>query len=113
MAEVDAFRLRRSPGDSTDDAMSGAFNRLFRAELIRNAATRPSGGWKSVSDFGIALAEYVDCFNHGRLRGEIEHVPLAEQCEHGRPARARRADCRSGDGRLFAGFSLATGTALA
>jgi hypothetical protein len=36
------------------------------------------GGWKSVSDVGIAVAEYVDWYNHRRLHGEIGLVPPAE-----------------------------------
>jgi transposase InsO family protein len=38
----------------------------------------PSGGWKSVADVEIAVAEYVDWFNHRRLHGEIGLVPPAE-----------------------------------
>ena len=39
---------------------------------------RPKGGWKSVVDVEIAVAEYVDWFNHRRLHGEIGLVPPAE-----------------------------------
>ena len=40
---------------------------------------RPKGGWKSVGDVEIAVAEYVaDWFNHRRLHGEIGLVPPAE-----------------------------------
>jgi hypothetical protein len=51
---------------------------LFKAECIRNPAMRPKGGWKSVGDVEIAVAEYVDWFNHRRLHGEIGLVPPAE-----------------------------------
>ena len=39
---------------------------------------RPKGGWKSVGDVEIAVAEYIDWFNHRRLHGELNHVPPAE-----------------------------------
>ncbi len=39
---------------------------------------RPKGGWKSVGDVEIAVAEYVDWFNHRRLHGEIGLIPPAE-----------------------------------
>ncbi len=39
---------------------------------------RPRGGWRSVGDVEIAVAEYVDWFNHRRLHGEIGLVPPAE-----------------------------------
>ncbi len=35
-------------------------------------------GWKSVVDVEIAVAEYVDWYNHRRLHGEIGLVPPAE-----------------------------------
>ncbi|WP_203231431.1 integrase core domain-containing protein, partial [Nocardioides caldifontis] len=55
-----------------------ALNSLFKAECIRNPAMRPKGGWKNVSDVEIAVAEYVDWYNHRRLHGEIGLVPPAE-----------------------------------
>ena len=58
--------------------MAEAFNSLFKAECIRNPAMRPNGGWKTVADVEIAVAEYVDWFNHRRLHGEIGLVPPAE-----------------------------------
>lgn len=36
------------------------------------------GGWKNVGDVEIAVAEYLDWFNHRRLHGEIGLVPPAE-----------------------------------
>ena len=39
---------------------------------------RPKGGWKSVGDVEIAVAECVDWFNYRRLHGEIGLVPPAE-----------------------------------
>ena len=58
--------------------MAEALNSLFKAECIRNPVMRPKGGWKSVSDVEIAVAEYVDWFNHRRLHGEIGLIPPAE-----------------------------------
>ncbi|WP_406051357.1 IS3 family transposase [Kribbella sp. NBC_00889] len=78
LAEADAVASVGSRGDSYDNAMAEAFNSLFKAELIRNPATRPNTGWKSINDVEIAVAEYVDWFNHRRLHGEIGHVPPAE-----------------------------------
>ena len=60
------------------NAMAEALNSLFKAECIRNPVMRPKGGWKSVVDVEIAVAEYVDWFNHRRLHGEIGFVPPAE-----------------------------------
>jgi transposase InsO family protein len=77
LAEADAVASVGSKGDSYDNAMAEAFNALFKAELIRNPVMR-QGGWKSVSDVEIAVAEYIDWYNHRRLHGEIGHVPPAE-----------------------------------
>ncbi len=68
----------RRRGDSYDKAMAEALNSLFKTECIRNPVMRPKGGWKSVGDVEIAVAEYVDWFNHRRLHGEIGLVPPAE-----------------------------------
>ncbi|UFS59790.1 IS3 family transposase [Subtercola endophyticus] len=54
--------------------MAEAFNSLFKAELIRNR-----GPWKSIDDLEIAVAEYIDWFNHRRLHGELSHVPPIEK----------------------------------
>ena len=48
--------------------MAEALNSLFNAECIRNPAMRPKGGWKSVIDVELAVAEYVGWFNHRRLQ---------------------------------------------
>lgn len=60
-------------GDSYDNALAEAFNSLFKAELIRNR-----GPWKSLDEVEIAVAEYIDWFNHRRLHGEIGLVPPTE-----------------------------------
>jgi putative transposase len=53
--------------------MAEAFNSLFKAEPVRN-----KGPWRSIDDLEIAVAEYVDWFNHRRLRGESGLVPPVE-----------------------------------
>lgn len=78
LAEAEAVASVGSRGDSYDNAMAEALNSLFKAECIRNPVMRPKGGWKSVSDVEIAVAEYVDWFNHRRPHGEIGLVPPAE-----------------------------------
>jgi len=78
LAEAEAVASVGSRGDSYDNAMAEALNSLFKAECIRNPVMRPNGDWKNVSDVEIAVAEYVDWFNHRRLHGEIGLVPPAE-----------------------------------
>ena len=78
LAEAEAVASVGSKGDSYDNAMAEALNSLFKAECIRNPVMRPKGGWKCVGDVEIAVAEYVDWFNHQRLHGEIGLVPPAE-----------------------------------
>lgn len=78
LAEADAVGSVGSKGDSYDNAMAEAFNSLFKAECIRNPMMRPNGGWASIRDVEIAVAEYVDWFNQRRVHGEIGHVPPAE-----------------------------------
>jgi putative transposase len=78
LAEAEAVASVGSRGDSYDNAMAEALNSLFKAECIRNPVMRPKGGWKSVGDVEIAVAEYVDWFNHRRLHGELGLVPPAE-----------------------------------
>ena len=73
LAEAGAVASVGTTGDSYDNALAEAFNSLFKAELIRN-----KGPWKSIDDREIAVAEYVDWFNHRRLHGEIGLVPPAE-----------------------------------
>jgi len=76
--EAGAVASVGSKGDSYDNAMAEAFNALFKAELIRNPAARPTGGWKSITDVEIAVAEYIDWYNHRRLHHEIGLVPPVE-----------------------------------
>jgi putative transposase len=73
LAEAGVVASVGTTGDSYDNALAEAFNSLFKAELIRN-----KGPWKSIDDLEIAVAEYIDWFNHRRLHGEIGLVPPAE-----------------------------------
>ncbi len=67
-----------SRGDSYDNTLAEAFNSLFKAECIRNSAMRPKGGWASIRDVEIAVAQYADWFDERRLHGQIGMVPPAE-----------------------------------
>jgi putative transposase len=73
LADAGAVASVGSTGDSYDNALAEAFNSLFKAELIRN-----KGPWKSIDDLEIAVAEYIDWFNHRRLHGEIGTIPPVE-----------------------------------
>jgi putative transposase len=73
LADAGAVASVGSTGDSYDNALAEAFNSLFKAELIRN-----KGPWKSIDDLEIAVAEYIDWFNHRRLHGEMGLVPPVE-----------------------------------
>ena len=73
LAEAGAVASVGSTGDSYDNALAEAFNSLFKAELVRN-----KGPWKNIDDLEIAVAEYIDWFNHRRLHGEIGLVPPVE-----------------------------------
>ena len=84
LAEAEAVASVGSKGASYDNAMAEALNSLFTAECIRNPVMRPKGGWKSVVDVEIAVAEYIDWYNYRRLHGEIGLVPPAEfETNHG------------------------------
>jgi putative transposase len=71
--EVDAVASVGSIGDSYDNAMAEAFNSLFKAELVRNR-----GPWRGIDDLEIAVAEYIDWYNHRRLHGELGLIPPVE-----------------------------------
>ena len=78
LAEAGAVASVGSTGDSYDNALAEAFNSLFKAELLRN-----KGPWRGIDDLEIAVAEYLDWFNHRRLHGEIGLVPPVEfETEH-------------------------------
>jgi putative transposase len=73
LAEAGAVASVGSKGDSYDNAMAEALNSIFKAELIRN-----KGPWASIDDLEIAIAEYIDWYNHRRLHGELNLVPPVE-----------------------------------
>jgi len=73
LAEAGAVASVGSKGDSYDNAMAEAFNSIFKAELIRN-----KGPWRGTDDLEIAVAEYIDWYNHRRLHGELGLIPPVE-----------------------------------
>ena len=73
LAEAGAVASVGSTGNSYDNALAKAFNSLFKAELVRN-----KGPWKNIDDLEIAVAEYIDWFNHRRLHAEIGTIPPVE-----------------------------------
>ena len=73
LAKAELVTSVGSTGDSYDNAMAGAFNSLFKAELVRNR-----GPWINIDDLEIAVAEYIDWFNFRRLHGEIGLIPPIE-----------------------------------
>jgi len=73
LAEAGAVASVGSTGDSYDNALAEAFNSLFKGELVRN-----KGPWTGHDDLEIAVAEYVDWYNHRRLHGELGEVPPVE-----------------------------------
>jgi putative transposase len=77
LADAGAVASVGSTGDSYDNALAEAFNSLFKAELVRN-----KGPWCSIDDLEIAVAEYIDWYNHRRLHGEIGLIPPVEHEDH-------------------------------
>ena len=77
LAEAEVVASVGSVGDSYDNAMAEAFNSLFKAELVRN-----EGPWQGIEDLEIAVAEYIDWYNHRRLHGEIGLLPPVEYENH-------------------------------
>lgn len=73
LSEVDVVASVGSVGDSYDNAMAEAFNSLFKAELVRNR-----GPWNGINDLELAVAEYIDWYNHRRLHGELGLIPPVE-----------------------------------
>jgi putative transposase len=73
LADAGAVASVGSTGDSYDNALAEAFNSLFKAELVRNR-----GPWHSIEDLEIAVAEYIDWFNHRRLHTQIGLIPPTE-----------------------------------
>ena len=77
LAEAEVVASVGSVGDSYDNAMAEAFNSLFKAELVRNR-----GPWAGINDLEIAVAEYIDWYNHRRLHGELGLIPPVEYEDH-------------------------------
>lgn len=77
LAEAEAVASVGSRGDSYDNAMAEAFNSLFKGELIHNPLKR-GRGWQSINDVEIAVAEYIDWYNHRRVHGELAQRSPAE-----------------------------------
>jgi putative transposase len=73
LVEAGAVVSVGSRGDSYDNAMAEAFNSIFKAELIRN-----KGPWRGIDDLELAVAEYIDWYNHRRLHGELGLIPPVE-----------------------------------
>lgn len=73
LAEAGVVASVGSRGDSYDNALAEGFNSLFKAELARN-----KGPWRGIADLEIAVAEYIDWFNHQRLHSEIGMIPPIE-----------------------------------
>jgi putative transposase len=73
LAAEEAVASVGSKGDSYDNAMAEALNSLFKAELVRN-----KGPWRDINHLEVAVAEWVDWYNHRRLHGELGHVPPAK-----------------------------------
>ena len=86
LSEVAAVASVGSVGDSYDNAMAEAFNSLFKAELVRNR-----GPWNGINDLELAVAEYIDWYNHRRLHGELGLIPPVEyEAHHDAPQPARQ-----------------------
>lgn len=75
LAEAGLIASVGSTEDSYDNTMAEAFNSLFKAELLRNRSP-----WSNSDDLEIAVAEYIDWFDHRRLHRQIGLVPPGE-CE--------------------------------
>ncbi|WP_349358620.1 DDE-type integrase/transposase/recombinase [Cryobacterium sp. PH31-AA6] len=69
LAEAEAVASVGSKADCYDNAMAEAFNSLCKAELIRNRGPR-----RGIDSLEIAVAEYIDWFNHRRLQAETVYL---------------------------------------
>jgi putative transposase len=85
LAAAGAVASVGSVGDSYDNALAEAFNSVFKAELIRN-----KGPWRGIDDVEIAVAEYIDWYNHRRLHGELGHIPPVEHETNHQPTTTAR-----------------------
>jgi hypothetical protein len=60
-----------SRGDSFDNALAESTIGLYKTELVRRR-----GPWRGLDDLELATLEWVDWYNHRRLHGALDHVPL-------------------------------------
>ena len=82
LADAEVVASVGSRGDSYDNAMAEAFNSLLKGELIHNPIVL-GRGWQSIRDVELAMAEYVDWYNHRRLHGELgQRTPAAIEAAH-------------------------------
>ena len=59
-------------GDSYDNALAEAINKLYKTELIRKP-----GPWRTVEQVELATLEYVWWWNNQRLHGQLDmRTPL-------------------------------------
>jgi putative transposase len=73
LAEAGVVASVGSRGDSYDNAMAEAFNSIFKAELVRNKRS-----WRGIEDLEVAVAAYIEWYNHRRLHGELGLIPPVE-----------------------------------
>ncbi|WP_425452998.1 IS3 family transposase [Prauserella flavalba] len=82
LADAEVVASVGSRGDSYDNAMAEAFSSLLKGELIHNPIVL-GRGWQSIRDVELAVAEYVDWYNHRRLHGELgQRTPAAIEAAH-------------------------------
>lgn len=82
LAEAELVASVGSRGDSYDSAMAEVFDSLFKGELIHNPIVR-GRGWQSVWDVELAVAGYVDWYNHRRVHGRLgQRTPAAVEAAH-------------------------------
>ncbi len=73
MAEAGIEPSVGSVGDSYDNALVETIIGMYKTEVIRQR-----GPWHNLEAVEFATLEWVDWFNHCRLREPIGHVPPAE-----------------------------------
>jgi putative transposase len=73
LAEAGAVTSVGSRGDSFDNALAETTIGLFKTEVISLR-----GPWKTPAQVELALAEWVDWYNHRRLHGACANRPPAE-----------------------------------
>jgi putative transposase len=74
LAEAGAVARSAAPATPTTTPSPRPSTPLSKAEPVRN-----KGRGRASTTSGIAVAEYIDWFNHRRLHGEIGLIPPAEQ----------------------------------